>query len=126
MKRYLLVLTAIALVFALAASVTLASISLPPSDPNNNPPGSFLSEEQQFKLNVARDAARKCQENFDRCIDSCHVLYGAGPLQRGPGSCYDRCLKQYHECHEGLAFFMGEIKPPEIQLPNGNSPGQGK
>ena len=99
-------------------------ISLPPSDPGNNPPGSFLSEEQQFKLGIARDAGRKCEENFNRCVELCKS-FSSAPIDRGPSSCYDKCVQQKKECYKALAFFMGEIKPPEIQLPNGGSPGQG-
>lgn len=124
MKKILALIIAVSAL--LSTPLAYGIVSLPPPTPSIEPPGSFLSEEQQFKLTVARDAGRKCEENFERCVAHCRVTaIEEGTLDRSPGSCYDKCVQQRKECYISLAFFMGEIKPPTIQLPNGNSPGQG-
>ena len=119
MRRYVLVLMSVFLVFVLASSTTLASISIPPSNPTIEPPGPSVFEEQTKKLQIAADAAKNCEENLKRCEEYCSSQYSPSAIW---SSCIKKCREEFSECMKGVHYFLN---PPQLILPNGGSPGQG-
>ncbi len=106
----------------LGVSVVLASIGLPPSDPQNNPPGPSVFEEQTKKFELAAQAAKRCEENYKAALEYCVSQgYHHGGFVDRSSQCAQDALKAYHECLKGVHHFLN---PPPIILPNGGSPGQ--
>lgn len=107
MKRYLTVLTATFVLFVFGVSAVFASISIPPSDPNNNPPGPSVSYEQGRMAKI-------CQEHYDNYVAKYCSPVG-GPLTPYNSECRKRALKTLNECLQGV------LNPPQLILPNGGS-----
>lgn len=111
------------MLIVLSVSVVLASVGLPPSDPQNNPPGPSVFGEQAEKLERAAQAAKHCEENYKAALDYCarQGYHHAGFVDRS-SRCAQDALKAYHECLKGAHYFLN---PPQLTLPQGGSPGQG-
>ena len=124
MKRYSLILTSMFILLVFGVSVVLASIAtLPPSNPTVEPPGPFISEEQQLKNLQSKIAGETLQRRLERCREL-YVGPGLGGVAGGFDynalqRCNDEALKDYHDSMRAIH------RPPQLILPNGNSPGQG-
>lgn len=112
MKKYALILISIFVLFVFGVSTVLASISLPPSDPNNNPPGPFLSAEELEKGRIAENARKDLQ----RKLRYCDELWYSGHWEEAR-KCQKRAYKDYHDSLKAI------YHPPTLILPNGGSPG---
>ena len=114
MKINLLGLTSLLMLLMFSTSIVFAVIALPPSAPQDDPPGPSISHEQvQLISRAQKECDRIKQDVYDRCRAT-----GAGHDE-----CRERSLKAYQSCLEAMKFL---IDPPKIVLPNDGSPGQKK
>lgn len=113
-KIHRLALEGIFLSFALTASVALASVSLPPINPTVEPPGPSISYEQIRRMKI-------CEETYHRARERCtYLIVGdRAAVTFTDTECIKRAQREYQGCIEGI------LNPPQLILPNGNSPGQG-
>ena len=113
MKRHVIVLISVFLVFVLAASVALASVALPPSDPGNFPPGPFISAEELEKMRQLDNLHKDMQKRLERCRS-----LAWGPAPGDVDGCIKAAVKNYNDTVRSI------VHPPQLILPNGGSPGK--
>ncbi len=120
MKRYLTVLTAIFVLLLFGTSLVWASISIPvstsisipPANPTVEPPGKLISPEEDMII----QAVKRCGDNFDADMHECRgMAVGAEACIRDARERLRECMRAVHSV----------LNPPQLILPNGNSPGQG-
>ena len=122
MKKYAFILISIFLVSVLAVPVALASVSIPPSDPGNNPIGPSISYEQIQKIKMCEEWYQNYKERVCWGVVSVPNPPANLPPTYSPSAGYDpecirRAARTLNECIEGI------LNPPKLILPNGNSPG---
>ncbi len=116
MKRHLLILTSLLVLFVFSASIVFASIALPPSDPGDNPPGKLLSEEER----ALNRYVKACKEQYDEEVKYCGKARGVTDPTRDP-ECIRKAQIALQACYEAAHFLAN---PPKLKLPNSGSPGQ--
>ncbi|MBI2041253.1 MAG: hypothetical protein HYT16_04090 [DPANN group archaeon] len=118
MKRFTLVLAGILVLSIFGVSVALASVSIPPNEPQNNPPGKVISDEERIANAVARDAREVLEQQLERC----NSLLAS----ERSGSAYLRCREEAFNAFQDIMSSLVNARTPPLKLPNGGSPGQDK
>ena len=123
MKKFLGLILA-AFILASTSSV-YGIISLPPSQPGIEPPGPIISDDRPWNLKAYDECVGWCYRTYQerlesRCTEEGHLGRFAhtdarcrAHLQDSLQQCYAACKQAYMD------------PPPVLELPNGNSPGQG-
>ena len=121
MKKYIVIFAAIFILVAGVSAVLAISISIPPPEPKNDPPGVKISEEERMHS----EHVKTCEEWYKQQMERCKELPGYDPTTGTNERA--RCIKQVQNALQGCFRRCEEMRnPPPLILPNGNSPGQNK
>lgn len=120
MKKYALILISTFVLFVFGVSVVLANISLPPSNPSIEPPGPIISDDRPWNHKAYEQCVGSCHKTYKEEVERCRLTF---PLP-GTHHCIRKAQDVLQQCYAACKEIYLD-PPPTLELPNGNSPGQG-